>query len=224
LLFAKIISNIVFSNSLIMTGYYDYLIVLSPSENVVTRVKKLKNFGVQKIGEYDEFNTKANIVVQYWPRKKPLWVEPMIPKLERELQLLPSPVLDVNGFDFFNQQHNKTIYAKIKGSSLTEVWFKYLRKYFNARAFEPHITIAKSITDESFKTLWQGFKNLEWDERFAVDKLVILKRETIGYDKSYKVFKEIYFNKDLDFEAFAGSKIRPIKPVSRAGALQISLF
>src|ERR1700749_5073676 len=103
-----------------MTGYYDYLVVLSPSESVVSRVKKLKGFSFNKIGEYESLNSKAHITVQYWPRKKPLWVEPLLPKLERELQQLPSPVLDINGFDFFNQQHNKTIYAKLKASSHTE--------------------------------------------------------------------------------------------------------
>jgi len=208
-----------------MTGYFDYLIVLSPSENIVTRVKKLKGFSFKKIGEYENSNSKASIEVQYWPRKKPLWVEPLIPKLERELQLLPAATMDINGFNFFNQQRSKTIYAKLKSSPSVDIWFKQLRKYFNKPAFEPHLTIAESITGDAFNTLWPGFKNLHWEEQFYVDKLIILKRETIGYDRSYKGFKEIYFNNKLDFDTFAGAKIKkPLLAGSNIGAQQTSLF
>jgi 2'-5' RNA ligase len=225
LLFAKIISNIVFSILLNMTGYYDYLILLSPSDSIVNRVKKLKGFSFKKIGEYDSLHSRAHITVQYWPRKKPLWVEPLVAKLERELQLLPAATMDINGFNFFNHQGSKTVYAKLKSSPLVDVWFKQLRKYFNKPVFEPHITIAKSITGDDFQTLWPSFKNLAWDERFVVDKLVILKRETIGYDRNYKVFKEIYFNKKLDFDNFANAKIKkPLLAGSKIGARQISLF
>lgn len=208
-----------------MIGYYDYMIVLSPSENIVNRVKKLKGFSFNKIGEHENYNSKANIVIQYWPRKKPLWVEPLIPKLEREIQLLPAAILDINGFNFFNRQGNKTVYAKLKSSPLVDVWFKQLRKYFNKPAFEPHITIAESITDDAFNALWPSFKNLHWEEQFSVDKLIILKREAIGYDRNYKVFKEIYFNHKLDFSTFASAKIkRPLLAGSKFSAQQISLF
>jgi 2'-5' RNA ligase len=208
-----------------MTGYYDYLIVLSPSENIVNRVKKLKGFSLKKIGEYESLYSKAHITVQYWPRKKPLWVEPLIPKLERELQLLPPVDLTINGFDFFNQHSSKTIYAKLRSTALIDVWFKQLRKYFNTRSFEPHITITKSITDEAFAKLWPTFKNLAWEEQFIVDKLTILKRATIGYDRDYKVFKEMHFNQKLDFNAFTSAKLKKMTfPVTKTGAQQISLF
>jgi 2'-5' RNA ligase len=225
LLFAKIISNIVFSIRLNMTGYYDYLIVLSPSESVINRVKKYKGHSFGKIGEFESFHSQAHITVQFWPRKKPLWVEPLIPKLERELQLLPGIEIDIKGFDFFNQRSSKTIYAKLKSSSLTDIWFKQLRKYFNKPAFIPHITIAKNLNEEAFSILWPGFKNRDWDERFAIDKLIIFKRETIGYDRSYKKIKEIYFNQKLDFNTFASAKIKTlIVSANKVAAQQISLF
>jgi 2'-5' RNA ligase len=225
LLFAKIISNIVFSIQTNMTGYYDYLIVLSPSENIINRVKKYKGFSFNQIGEYESLHSQAHITVQFWPRKKPLWVEPLIPKLERELQLLPVAAMDINGFAFFNQHTSKTIYAKLKWSQLNDVWFKQVARYFNKRSFEPHITIAKSLPDDAFSKLWPTFKNREWDEHFKINKLVILKRETIGYDRSYKVFKEIYFNNKLDFNAFASAKVKkPQLSGSKIGVQQISLF
>src|ERR1017187_2619652 len=110
-----------------MTGYQDYLIVLSPPENILNRVKKLKDFSFNEIGEYESHYSKAAIVVQPWPRKKPVWIEPLVPKLVRDLQTLPPVVLDINGFNFFDHQDNPTIYAKLTSTPATKIWFKLLR-------------------------------------------------------------------------------------------------
>lgn len=191
-----------------MTGYQDYLIILSPSESVTAEVKKLKYSSSTIIGEYDGLFSKAHITVQPWMRKKPVWVAPLIPKLERDLQNLPPITLETDGFDVFDQQETATIYAKLVSTNATKAWFKALRRYFNTSAFEPHITIARSISKNNLDKLWPHFKGKEWKEQFRVDKLTILRRETIGYDKSYKIYKEIPFNSRLDFDILINSKLK----------------
>jgi hypothetical protein len=136
-----------------MTNYQDYLIILSPPENVSNYVRSLKNFSAEIIGEYKSQNSKAHLSVQYLPRKKPVWFEPLIPKLERELQTLPPVELEINGFAFFDQQEFQTIYAKLNSTPATKIWFKLLRKFFSTPPFEPHITIARNIPHEAFKKL-----------------------------------------------------------------------
>jgi len=207
-----------------MTGYQDYLIVLSPPESIISGVKKLKDFSFNKIGDYESRYSKAHITVQPWPRKKPVWIEPLIPKLVRDLQSMPPAILDINGFDFFDQQETATIYAKLNATPLTKIWFKLLRRFFNTQPFEPHITIARSIPSETFKELWPYFKNLQWNERFKIEKLTILRREMIGHDKIYKVFKEIPFNQRLDFYDFTTSKLKAPVLLNRVNIQQISLF
>jgi hypothetical protein len=86
LLITKNISIIVVSKQQTMTAYQDYLIVLSPSESITDKVKNLKEFSHEKIGEFDSRYSKAHITIQSWPRKRPVWIEPLIPKLERDLQ------------------------------------------------------------------------------------------------------------------------------------------
>jgi 2'-5' RNA ligase len=212
-------------NNIAMTGYQDYLIVLSPPENIISRVKKLKDFSYNEIGEYESHYSKAHITVQPWPRKKPVWIEPLIPKLVRDLQTLPPVILDINGFGFFDHQDNPTIYAKLTSTPSTKIWFKLLRRFFAAENSEPHITIARSIPTVDFAKLWPQFKKLEWKEQFSVDKLTILRREMIGHDKIYKVFKEIPFNNKLDFQTFADSKLKaPLLPSNKINIQQISLF
>jgi 2'-5' RNA ligase len=212
-------------NNRAMTGYHDYLIVLSPPENIISRVKKLKDFSYNEIGEYESHYSKAHITVQPWPRKKPVWIEPLIPKLVRDLQTLPPVILEINGFDFFDHQDNPTIYAKLNSTPSTKIWFKLLRRFFSAENSEPHITITRSIPTVDFAKLWPQFRNLRWNEQFTVDKLTILRREMIGHDKIYKVFKEIPFNNNLDFQAFANSKLKaPLLPLNKVNIQQISLF
>ena len=208
-----------------MKSYQDYLIILSPPENIISYVKMLKEKSASIIGEFESKHSKAHLTLQAWPRKKPVWVEPLIPKLERDLQSLPPITLEINGFGFFDQQEFQTIYAKINSTPETRLWFKLLRKYFSTPPFEPHITLARSIDYEDFKKLWPDFKDQPFHARFRVDKLTILRRETIGYDKTYKVFKEIPFNHKLDFETFTLAKLKaPVMTTKAVDEQQISLF
>ncbi len=208
-----------------MTEYHDYLIVLSPPESVINSVKQLKDSSAKVIGEYDSHYSKAHITVQYWPRKRQVWIEPMIPKLERDLQNLSPAVLDINGFDYFDHAEKPTIYTKLKSTQQTEIWFKHLRRYFSKPDFEPHISIARSIPTAAFNKLWPHFKDLEWNEQIKIDRLTILRRETIGHEKVYKKIKEIPFNSRYDFYTFANSKLKaPAIPLKRVNTQQFSLF
>jgi 2'-5' RNA ligase len=208
-----------------MTAYQDYLIVLSPSESINEKVKNLKEFSHDKIGEFDSHYSKAHITIQSWPRKRPVWIEPLIPKLERDLQGLSPIVLDINGFGVFDRQETKTIYAKLTSTPQTKMWFKLLRKFFSTPPFEPHITIARSIPDDDFKKLWPHFKNHQWEEQFKIDKLTILRREMIGHNKSFRILKEIPFNHRFDFYDFANAKLKAaILTSNKINMQQISLF
>jgi len=208
-----------------MTAYRDYLIVLSPPENICKKVKDLKGFCFNSIGEYDGHYSKAHISVQYWPRKKPVWIEPLIPKLERDLQRLSPVTLNINGFGYFDHQHTATIYAKLQTTPLTALWFKLLRRFFNTGDFEPHITIARTVSKDVFGRLWPYLKDIKWNEEFQVDKLTILSREMIGYDKSYCVFKEIPFNTRYNFNDFASTKLKaPAISTRSPNIQQVSLF
>ncbi|HZY39119.1 MAG TPA: 2'-5' RNA ligase family protein [Mucilaginibacter sp.] len=208
-----------------MTSYQDYLAILSPPENICNYIKNLKDFSAQIIGEFPSQHSKPHLSVQFLPRKKPVWIEPLMPKLERELQTLPPVELQINGFAYFDQQEFQTIYAKLNSTPATKLWFKLLRKFFNTPPFEPHITIARNIPHDDFKVLWQHFKDQPFNARFKVKELTILRRETIGHNKTYMVYKEMPFNHRLDFDAFTRAKLKPpAQIVNRNDEQQISLF
>lgn len=208
-----------------MTNYQDYLVIISPSEQVANYIKSLKQYIASEIGEFEGLHSKAHIPIQPLPRKKPVWFEPLLPKLERELQALPPIELEINRFAYFDQQETQTIYAKLDISPAAKLWFKLLRKFFSTPPFEPHITIARNIPYDDFKKLWPKFKDQQFNARFKADKLTILRRETIGYDKSYKVFKEMPFNANIGFDHFIKSRVKnPATTLTHADCQQISLF
>jgi 2'-5' RNA ligase len=208
-----------------MTGYHDYLIILVPPDNIVNYVKSLKKYSAGIIGGFESLHAKGHITVQPLPRQKPLWIEPLIPKLERELQTLPPLEADINGFAYFDQQDTQTIYAKLATTPQNKLWFKLLRKFFSANAFEPHITITRSIPNADFKKLWPYFKDKPFNAKMTIDHLTILRREMIGHDRSYRVFKEIPFNHRLNFNDFTNAKLKAATPaVGKVDTQQISLF
>jgi len=225
LVIAKYFSNIANRNSANMTNYQDYLAILAPPENICNHIKGLKNFSSEIIGEYKSRHSRPCVSVQFLPRKKPVWIEPLMPKLERELQTLPPVELEINGFAFFDQQEFQTIYAKLESTPATKLWFKLLRKFFNTSPFEPHITIAGNLPNEDFKVLWPHFKDQSFNARFSMDMLTILRRETIGYNKRYLVYKQMPFNPRLDFDTFTRAKLKaPAPALKQADVQQISLF
>jgi 2'-5' RNA ligase len=208
-----------------MTGYQDYLIVLTPSDSVCKRIKRIKDDCAGMIGNYDGRHSKAHISIQQWPRKKPVWIDALLPKLERELLTLPPLVTSINGFDFFHHEENPTIYARLDKTPATDIWFKHLKRFFSGGTFVPHITIARNLPAPAFQRLWPFISKQGWQEEFKIDKLTILRREMIGHDKTYRVYKELPFNRRLDFNTFANSKLKVPPAVEKTvNSAQFSLF
>jgi 2'-5' RNA ligase len=208
-----------------MTGYQDYLLVLSPPESINKKVKRFKNDSAAIIGDYEGHYSKGHISIQQWPRKKPVWIDAIIPKLERELLSLPPLIQNINGFDFFSHEDSPTIYASLEQTPQTTVWYKQLKRFFSGGSFVPHITIARSIPAPAFKKLWPYLTRQLWNEEFKIDKLTILRRDMIGPDRTYKVYKELSFNRRLDFNTYTNSKIKaPVPAPKTPNIQQFSLF
>jgi hypothetical protein len=100
-----------------------------------------------------------------------------------------------------------------------------LRKFFSTPPFEPHIIIARYMENEDFNKLWPHFKDHKWTGRITLEQLTILRRETIGYNKTFRIFKEIPFNKKLDFDSFTHIKLKqPTLALNKVDDKQFSLF
>ncbi|RYE19119.1 MAG: hypothetical protein EOP42_29600 [Sphingobacteriaceae bacterium] len=58
---------------------------------------------------------------------------------------------------------------------ITTTFFKFRQLFDTDVRNTPHITIAKGLTFEQFTTLWNHFKNLEFECSFYTEEIVVLK-------------------------------------------------
>jgi len=207
-----------------MTGYKDYLIILSPPANIGEQVKKFKQASARLIGDFDGMHGKAHITLKALRRQKPFWTEPLFEQLEKELSLIEPTTLQINGFATFLPTDFTTIYAAIKSTHEMEDWFKRIRKSLNEKKAVPHITIAKQIPNALAKKLWPKFKDRQWDDEFEIDRLTILHRETFGGSKRWQPFREIRFKGSADYNYLMQVKKTKESKINDVDDQQISLF
>lgn len=210
-----------------MKGYVDYLIILSPSEDVCERIKQYKQRAGDIIGHYDSMHSKAHISIKPMPRRKPYMAEPELAALKVNVKQLPPVTLVIEGFDFFNHgEEYRTVYAKIQSSVFTTQWFKALKKSLNIKDYlVPHITVARNIHKDDFDKLWLHFRKIKWVQDFEVNKLTILQREALNTFAHWEILMEIPFEaRHLVNEPLP--KATPVKPTTGnySASQQIKLF
>jgi len=208
-----------------MSDYKDYMILLSPPEEINFQVKKFKQASKRLIGEFESMNSKAHISLKNMRRQKEHWIAPLFEQLEKELSLIEPMTLQINGFATFLPTDFTTIYAAIKSTLEMEDWFKRIRKSLNEKKAVPHITITRQVPNAIAKKLWPKFKDRLWNDEFEIDRLTILQRETFGSDKKWKPFKEIRFRGTYDYNyAMLAKKMKESKGIKDIDDQQISLF
>jgi len=208
-----------------MTGYKDYMIVLSPPKSIDDQVKKFRKSSAYLIGDFDGMHGKAHITMKNLRRQKPFWTEPLFTQLEKELSLIEPVTLQINNFATFLPTDFTTIYAAIKSTPEMEDWLKRLRKSLNEKKAVPHITIVRQIPNALAKKLWPKFKDRQWDDEFEIDCLTILHRETFGGSKHWELFREIRFRGNADYNYLMQvKKAKENNPLKNIDDQQISLF
>ena len=182
-----------------MMPYADYLMVISPPENIIKEIDRYKRASVNLIGHFEGMHRTAQITITHQTRCKPFLVQPAIIAMANRLSTMPPVELQINGFAFFTQGHAKTIYAVIESTVKTDNWFKILKNQMGIKVknFVPHIIIARNIPVTSFNKLWPNFETREWSETFMVNSLTILHRETFVEYCEWKVYKELFFANKL---------------------------
>ena len=182
-----------------MTAYADYLMVISPPENIIKEIERYKRASVNLIGHFEGMHHTARIIITHQTRCKPFLVQPAIIAMATRLGTMPPVELQIKGFAFFTHGNSKTIYAVIESGVKTNNWFKLLNKQIGIKVqnFVPHIIIASNIPATSFNKLWPNFEKKEWSETFMVNSLTILHRDTFVEYCEWKVHRELFFANKL---------------------------
>ena len=157
----------------------DYLLVITPSEEIISEVRRLKDFAKKLIGYYHSFNSKAHITVNHYYDGKALFFDDRMPVYRSMTNRIDAFEIKINGFDFFEHNGNYTIYAKVELSENITTTFSRFKKVFGADVPQtPHITIARSLSYNQYKLLWYYFKKQNFECSFYADEIVVLKTPT----------------------------------------------
>lgn len=190
-----------------MTMYVDYLMLLSPPEEIKHEISRYKRASAKLIGNYKSMDSPAHISIKHMERQMPFMAETNISKMEKELNALPPVLLHVDGFKYFTHLHNRmTIYAHIRITHAVDEWFTQLKKKLNIKkTIVPHITIARDIAGNNFDLLWPNFRHKKLVEPFWANELIMLKRETFAPSPQWTSFKTFGFknNKGSAYNAEA---------------------
>jgi 2'-5' RNA ligase len=176
--------------------YADYMMLLSPPEQVNHEIKRYKQASAKHIGEFESMHSKAHISICMADRQKTFIIEPSLQRMAQKLSTIPPIVLHIRGFDFFKHgDKSMTIYARIDQTDAVKKWFKLLLQSINIKvSLTPHITIARNIPAHQFEVLWPYFAKAQYNDVFKIDGLTILKRDTFGYDQHWQQHQLLPFN------------------------------
>jgi 2'-5' RNA ligase len=210
-----------------MKNYMDFMLVLSPSAKVKAIVHEHKQHAASIIGDYESVKSIAHISIKRLSRQKTFLTEPDKAILSKNLALIPPVTLTIGDFDYFNHgQEFKTIYARIRSTPSTSLWFKELKRHLNFKEFlVPHITITRNISVAQFNQLWPHFNAVKWEESFTVNTLTVLQKETFASFAKWEVYTELSFGGKPP-HASAPPKHPPLKSSKQGSAQsqQTSLF
>jgi 2'-5' RNA ligase len=183
-----------------MLSYADYLMIISPPDEIKKEIDRYKRASVNVIGHFEGMHSTAHITITHQVRCKPFLVYPAISRMQQRLNTMPPIQLQINGFAYFNHGAvSRTIYAIIERTAKTDNWFRLLTGEMGIKVknFVPHITIAKNIPVTAFNKLWPNFENRQWQAAFSVNSLTVLEKETFVEYSKYRVHKELFFSNRL---------------------------
>ncbi|AMR33138.1 hypothetical protein A0256_17800 [Mucilaginibacter sp. PAMC 26640] len=165
-----------------MTGYTDYLFLLTPPEVIKTEVMRYKKASAKYIGDFPGLQSPANIIVNQLDRQKPYMTETAMENLHARLSVMPPVLLHMDGFKNISQLHGKfAIYAYMRSTPAMESWFALLCKNLNIKkTVFPHIPVVRNIAEVDFKKLWPNFQHKKLAEPFWLRELKVLQRESFG--------------------------------------------
>ena len=180
----------------------DYLLQLSPGEEIEKQVKLYKLSCAKHAGKFRGMYSQAHISFAVLGDKSDNHLQPShrlsiyFENISSALKNIEPHELRVKGFNFFTHGPKfRTIYAAIELNEETRKWINKIDAILNLnRNTTPHITIAKNVPLEAFNILWPFFQKMSYHDSFIAKRLTILQKDTGNSYSIYRPFMEIPFN------------------------------
>ncbi|QJD95140.1 2'-5' RNA ligase family protein [Mucilaginibacter robiniae] len=143
--------------------------------------------------------TQAHLTIHEFSRKNPGHIQEFVQQLYPKINNMPPITFQIDNFSSFKHgEESRTLYAAIKPTYKTDNWLALFKQHLNVgEVITPHVTVAKNISIDQFLLLWPIFTNELFQEKFIADRLMILERESLKPDCKWKIYRELYFRKNV---------------------------
>jgi 2'-5' RNA ligase len=182
---------------------YEYLLVISPSALINIEISRIKlgfqeDYGCEQCAYLKPHITLLNFI-QYGTME-----QKVVDRFERFTRSVAPENIELDGFGSF-QKH--TIYVNVLTKAPIVKLVKGMRKRFTNILrpsvglkthfiTNPHITIARGMTEEQHTQAWQQWNGKEFDSSFMAKEMVLLKRlldDEGNVMSSYQIVKRFAF-------------------------------
>jgi len=156
----------------------EFFLIITPPRSVCQMVSDLKVFVKAAIGhDFEGHASKAYISLFKY---EDTHTESSLYQMEEQLSGYAPFTISIKDLKVHQEEGKKSIYLDIA--------YKYpiqdLTKDLIGREIDPHITIARKLSEEDFILAWRSLRNLSYRYDFRCDHITVLKKST-GRWKSY---------------------------------------
>ena len=174
---------------------YQYLIVVSPSDEIKEKVLELKK-KLNVLVPISNFNLRStpHISIIGFSMKEPL-KDDFWNKFQLFFSKVPRFVVSLNGFEnFLHGQISNTLFIKIEDEKPFVLLHKIITQFFNIneRNYMPHLTVARVLPRESLPIIKTFIEEEQFKGKFKCTNITVLERTVEGKLTShYKVCRQI---------------------------------
>lgn len=160
--------------------------IIAPPPHIMSDVSVLKDDVQYLIGhKFDDRFSKGHISLFKFDDMQ--LMNNMIHFVESKAKDFKPFNVFLKDFGVFYNGSKRTIYMDVVNKyPICEVFESLIKESVN---FTPHLTIAKTLTDEDFLKCWPYLKSLHYSQHFTCDRITVLAR----FEKRWVHYKDIEF-------------------------------
>lgn len=167
----------------------EYLILISPPDEIKKEIKKLKTKLSKMIGNTPENQYSVAHISLFktaWEKDKHV-----LERLKKVLSDLNSFTISLNGVDVFSHgTKKKTVYLKVENQKPLHHLYEAFKAEFKVKKeFAPHLSIEKNLPIADFEKIQHDLNSFNHTCEWTCDRITVLKFN--NKSSSYKLVEEV---------------------------------
>lgn len=184
------------------TSVSEYLIVISPSEEIREKVKFFKN-EIHTLVNLSNENRFATAHITLFELLNPkIREEDFILWIKNGLKNVKPFSVQIEDYGvFMHGETKRTLYLKVLDQESIKQLYTLLRSNakfkISKKSLTPHLTLVKSISVSELQEVLHSKLDLSYQNEFECKSLLILKRQILGNKKgSFELVSEVFFGEE----------------------------